>query len=285
MGLVFSALEQALLAVTTAKWQAYAAVTLGSVAGVAYPAISSIKSTHSRADQQGLVQGALAGIRALATGLGPLAFAQLFAMCTKTSAVFGYRPGIVFWTTGALTIIAAAVAASIPAHLVKKPGHAGNQTGSSSSSGGPGGVPCVAAAPAGEYVALDVNDENPASSKYDVSNARDADAYGKVSVAEEINKHKGVGCEPDVETQSQSEPANDSSSRGIDSSSVLCAAAVAAWQADVQLGLESTPSFVVRQVAGDQGLPTSIAGQEQGTEDDLGITQPLLDVFIQSEDV
>lgn len=86
MGLVFSVFEQALLAVTATKWQAYAAVTLGSVAGVAYPAISSIKSTHSRADQQGLVQGALAGIRALATGLGPLAFAQLFAMCTKTSA-------------------------------------------------------------------------------------------------------------------------------------------------------------------------------------------------------
>lgn len=80
------AAEQALLAVTVAKWQAFAAVTLGSLAGVAYPAISSIKSTHSRADQQGLVQGALAGIRALATGLGPLAFAQLFAMCTRTSA-------------------------------------------------------------------------------------------------------------------------------------------------------------------------------------------------------
>jgi hypothetical protein len=59
---------------------------LGSLAGVSFPAISSIKSTHSRPDQQGLVQGALAGIRALATGLGPLAFAQLFSSCTKTSA-------------------------------------------------------------------------------------------------------------------------------------------------------------------------------------------------------
>lgn len=86
VGLVFSIIEQALLALSVTKWQALAAVGLGSMAGVAFPAISSIKSTHSRADQQGLVQGALAGIRALATGLGPLAFAQLFAMCTRTTA-------------------------------------------------------------------------------------------------------------------------------------------------------------------------------------------------------
>jgi MFS family permease len=85
-GLLFSIVEQAMLALVTSKWQALAAVSLGSLAGVSFPAISSIKSTHSRPDQQGLVQGALAGIRALATGLGPLAFAQLFSSCTKTSA-------------------------------------------------------------------------------------------------------------------------------------------------------------------------------------------------------
>lgn len=123
-GLLFSIIEQAMLALVTTKWQALAAVSLGSLAGVSFPAISSIKSTHSRPDQQGLVQGALAGIRALATGLGPLAFALLFSSCTKTSAVFGYHPGIIFWTTCGLTVLAAAVAASIPAHLVKRPGQA-----------------------------------------------------------------------------------------------------------------------------------------------------------------
>jgi DHA1 family tetracycline resistance protein-like MFS transporter len=85
-GLLFSIIEQAMLALVVNKWQALAAVSLGSLAGVSFPAISSIKSTHSRPDQQGLVQGALAGIRALATGLGPLAFAQLFSSCTKTTA-------------------------------------------------------------------------------------------------------------------------------------------------------------------------------------------------------
>jgi len=52
---------QVFLALSVAKWQAFAAVALGSMAGVSFPAISSIKSTHSRDDQQGLVQGALAG--------------------------------------------------------------------------------------------------------------------------------------------------------------------------------------------------------------------------------
>jgi hypothetical protein len=47
------------------------------------------------------------------------------------AAVFGFHPGIVFWTTCGLTVLAAAVAASIPAHLVKKPDHDGG--GSSSS--------------------------------------------------------------------------------------------------------------------------------------------------------
>jgi MFS family permease len=100
-GLLFSIIEQAMLALVTSKWQALAAVSLGSLAGVSFPAISSIKSTHSRPDQQGLVQGALAGIRALATGLGPLAFAQLFSSCTKTSAGEGLyipctRSGVLF---------------------------------------------------------------------------------------------------------------------------------------------------------------------------------------------
>lgn len=112
-GLLISCLEQAFLAIITTKWQGFAAIAVGSLAGVSWPAISSIKSTHCRADQQGLVQGALAGIRALATGLGPLAFAQLFAVVTRTSGAFGYHPGIVFWASCGLTGIAACVAATI----------------------------------------------------------------------------------------------------------------------------------------------------------------------------
>lgn len=96
-GLLFSITEQTLLALSVNKWQAISAVSLSAFAGVSFPAISSLKSTHARADQQGLVQGALAGIRAVASGLGPLGLAQLFAMSTTAEAFFGYKPSMVFW--------------------------------------------------------------------------------------------------------------------------------------------------------------------------------------------
>jgi DHA1 family tetracycline resistance protein-like MFS transporter len=96
-GLLFSITEQALLALSVAKWQAIAAVSLSAFAGVSFPAISSLKSTHASAEQQGLVQGALAGIRAVAAGIGPLGLAQLFAMSTTSEAALGYKPSVVFW--------------------------------------------------------------------------------------------------------------------------------------------------------------------------------------------
>jgi DHA1 family tetracycline resistance protein-like MFS transporter len=73
-----------------------AAVSLSAFAGLSFPAISSLKSTHASAEQQGLVQGALAGIRALSAGLGPLVLAQLFAASTTASAALGYHPAAVF---------------------------------------------------------------------------------------------------------------------------------------------------------------------------------------------
>lgn len=96
-GLLFSVTEQALLSLSTVKWQAISAVSLSAFAGVSFPAISSLKSTHASPEQQGLVQGALAGIRAVAAGVGPIGLAQLFAMSTTADAALGYKPSIVFW--------------------------------------------------------------------------------------------------------------------------------------------------------------------------------------------
>lgn len=96
-GLMFSITEQALLSLSSVKWQAISAVSLSAFAGVSFPAISSLKSTHASPEQQGLVQGALAGIRAVAAGVGPLGLAQLFAMSTTADAPLGYKPSIVFW--------------------------------------------------------------------------------------------------------------------------------------------------------------------------------------------
>jgi MFS family permease len=236
VGLVFMAAEQALLAVTAAKWQAFAAVALGSLSGVAYPAISSIKSTHSRADQQGLVQGALAGIRALATGLGPLAFAQLFAMCTRTSAALGYQPGIVFWTTGALTVTAIAVAAAIPAHMVQHPGAHSNQVINSI---GASRHAAAAAAPSGQCPAI--VDDNDADISDAIPHAVQ-DKLGKKAAAKHLRTRQGA------EVPAAQYLPTEGCSIGSDGSPLLCAGAVAAWQADMQSGLESTSSFVAQHV-------------------------------------
>lgn len=192
-----------------------------------------------------------------------------------------------FWTTGALTIAAAAVAASIPAHLVKKPGQLVNQVGNRSSSAGHGSNQCATAVPAGEYTAVNIiTEDGHTSVKNDISvfSGRDVDAVGKISVAKVDNQHKIVQGGASEATGSQAAP-GQGSVRGVDSSSVLCAAAVAAWQGDVQLGLESTPSFVVQQVVSDQDLQDGMADSRQDTYGDLGFRQPLLGLHTDSEPV
>jgi hypothetical protein len=115
-GLFLSCVKQALLSCVTTKAQALSAVSLGALANVAYPAISAIKANMCGVDQQGLVQGALAGIRALASGLGPLAFAQVFSMTTRTGSEFGYHPSVVFYMSCTLMGVAALVAATVPSN-------------------------------------------------------------------------------------------------------------------------------------------------------------------------
>jgi hypothetical protein len=115
-GLTLSCIKQALLSCVTTKAQALSAVSLGALANVAYPAISAIKANMCGVDQQGLVQGALAGIRALASGLGPLAFAQVFSLTTRTGSEFGYHPSVVFYMSCTLMGVAALVAATVPSN-------------------------------------------------------------------------------------------------------------------------------------------------------------------------
>ncbi|KAI8462492.1 MAG: major facilitator superfamily domain-containing protein [Monoraphidium minutum] len=157
LGLVVSVIEQALLAVAAAKWQALAAIALGSFAGVSFPAVSAIKSNHCGADEQGLVQGALAGIRAFASGLGPLLFSALFAACATTGGALAGRPGLVFWVAAALT--AAALAVAITVDVPARPGDGGGSL-AGAAAGGDVRVDCGGDAPAGAAVFLAVGEED-----------------------------------------------------------------------------------------------------------------------------
>lgn len=64
--------------------------------------------------EQGSVQGALYGARALASGTGPLVFAGLFSVFTKTDSPLPYFPGAPFMFGTLLMVVAIGVAATIP---------------------------------------------------------------------------------------------------------------------------------------------------------------------------
>lgn len=136
-GLLLSAAEHVLLSSVSTRGQALAAVAVGSFAGVAWPSISAIKANACGPDEQGLVQGALASLRALATGLGPLAFAALYRACATAGAPLGFHPGLVFWAAAALTMGAVGVAFTLPLGAGRGgPGGGGEEAGLAGAGGG-----------------------------------------------------------------------------------------------------------------------------------------------------
>eukprot|EP00208_Stichococcus_sp_RCC1054_P002415 CAMPEP_0206141142 /NCGR_PEP_ID=MMETSP1473-20131121/11913_1 /ASSEMBLY_ACC=CAM_ASM_001109 /TAXON_ID=1461547 /ORGANISM="Stichococcus sp, Strain RCC1054" /LENGTH=528 /DNA_ID=CAMNT_0053535571 /DNA_START=129 /DNA_END=1715 /DNA_ORIENTATION=+ len=113
VGLCAACLEMVVVAFLTAKWQVFCAVTLGSLGGMAFPAISSIKANNVDESEQGTIQGALYGAKALATGAGPIMFAAIFAAFTKSDSPLPYFPGAPFLLGAIILVVAVAVAATI----------------------------------------------------------------------------------------------------------------------------------------------------------------------------
>lgn len=110
VGLLASCLEMVFLTFITAKWQAFGAIFLGSLGGMAFPAISSIKANNVTESEQGSVQGALYGAKALATGTGPLLFAAIFAAFTRTDSRLPFFPGAPFLLGTVIMVAAIAIA-------------------------------------------------------------------------------------------------------------------------------------------------------------------------------
>jgi DHA1 family tetracycline resistance protein-like MFS transporter len=113
IGLSASLIQQVCMTLVWNKPTALAAMCLGSLGNLSFPAISSIKSINVLESEQGAVQGALQGARALAQGLGPLAFAGIFSLFTKTSSPLPYFPGAPFVFGAVLMLIALIVAATV----------------------------------------------------------------------------------------------------------------------------------------------------------------------------
>jgi MFS family permease len=78
IGLTFEMLQMLWYGIGTQTWMMWGAGLLAAVASITYPAISAFVSIHSQADQQGVVQGIVTGMRGLCNGLGPAMFGVIF---------------------------------------------------------------------------------------------------------------------------------------------------------------------------------------------------------------
>ncbi|KAF7257211.1 hypothetical protein EG68_05837 [Paragonimus skrjabini miyazakii] len=78
IGLVFEAIQLTLYGFATQPVLLWSAGLIAAMGTVTYPALSAFVSKHAAADQQGVAQGLITGIRGLCGGLGPALFGLIF---------------------------------------------------------------------------------------------------------------------------------------------------------------------------------------------------------------
>ena len=105
----------------TQGWMLYAFIVLGSLGGVAMPAIQAIISKNTPADVQGAVQGAITSINSLAAVFGPLLATFLFGYFTSPNAAW-HLPGAAF-LAGAVLITIGALNALVTMQRIASPTH------------------------------------------------------------------------------------------------------------------------------------------------------------------
>ncbi|KAL4236046.1 Hippocampus abundant transcript 1 protein [Mactra antiquata] len=77
-GLMFESIQLACYGFGSQDWIMWFAGTIAAMSSITYPAISAFVSAHAEADQQGVAQGVVTGIRGLCNGLGPALFGFIF---------------------------------------------------------------------------------------------------------------------------------------------------------------------------------------------------------------
>src|SRR5262249_10834726 len=85
-------------------WMMYAAIALGSIGGIAVPAIQSLITKMTPATEQGAVQGVISRIQSLAAIVGPLMATNLFAYFTSSNAP-APPPGAAFVASSILVAV------------------------------------------------------------------------------------------------------------------------------------------------------------------------------------
>ncbi|XP_050185417.1 hippocampus abundant transcript-like protein 1 isoform X2 [Myiozetetes cayanensis] len=78
LGLGFQILQLAWYGFGSQPWMMWAAGAIAAMSSITFPAISALVSQNAEADQQGVVQGIITGIRGLCNGLGPALYGFIF---------------------------------------------------------------------------------------------------------------------------------------------------------------------------------------------------------------
>lgn len=108
-GLIIAALAFTGYALATEGWMIYTIIAIASLGGVSGPALQSITTKAIPADQQGLLQGSLAGLSSIATIIGALLGSQVFAYFTKPGAIDRFPGAGAPFVAGAILAVLALV--------------------------------------------------------------------------------------------------------------------------------------------------------------------------------
>ncbi|MDB5541320.1 MAG: TetA [Devosia sp.] len=108
LGMLFAAIAMLGTAFIHTQFGLYGFLIVGSMAGLAGPAINSLMSHQVADDAQGELQGAINATNSLTAIVGPLLATQLFNYFTQPAkGAPGYFPGAPFLGSGILVILAA----------------------------------------------------------------------------------------------------------------------------------------------------------------------------------
>ncbi|KAF2978074.1 hypothetical protein EK904_008497 [Melospiza melodia maxima] len=78
LGLGFQIFQLAWYGFGSQSWMMWAAGAVAAMSSITFPAISALVSRNAEADQQGVVQGIITGVRGLCNGLGPALYGLIF---------------------------------------------------------------------------------------------------------------------------------------------------------------------------------------------------------------
>ncbi|MBL9115698.1 MAG: TCR/Tet family MFS transporter [Verrucomicrobiaceae bacterium] len=111
IGLLVTALGYIAYGLASEGWMIYPLVVLGSIGGLAGPAVQGLISNSVGDDEQGAVQGAITSLESVSGVVGPLIVTSLFSYFIRPTAPF-VLPGAPFFVSALIALAALAVAMS-----------------------------------------------------------------------------------------------------------------------------------------------------------------------------